>query len=168
MPVQIVLLQKPQNGDTALSRAQYNKHHLVERWLLPYYESGHKYDDTAVLVDPEESLNELALDAIDAARAGELDILKYIILIKKVSINTQDDKNRTLLMWAACKGHVHIVKYLIEHEAQLNKVSSHKGMTALLYAADQGHLAVVKALVNAEADRSITEYQNGDTALCSI
>ena len=61
-----------------------------ERWLL------------VTLVDPEEFLNELELDQFMLP----VQEIRYIDIIinKKVSINTQDERGRTLLMWAALQG----------------------------------------------------------------
>lgn len=68
-----------------------------------------------------------------AARSGWLHIIKYLILERKIDVNTQDDSGRTALHWAANEDHVEIVYWLVKVAHADITITDSDGNTALAF-----------------------------------
>ena len=100
---------------------------------------------------------------LDAARAGDYDALRGILLDEKIKWDPKSVRDRhgaTALLWASGAGHLDCVKLLCEvsrpDTAPIDPSSSsshqtgrraYAGRTALHWAARNGHLSIVKYLV---------------------
>lgn len=92
----------------------------------------------------------------EAARSGDVQKLKSILMTAPESIGKTDNKGRTPLHISASRGRSAAVKLLIEKGAQLNAADK-DGRTPLFLAVDSGDVESVKLLVTAGADRSIAD-----------
>lgn len=128
----------PNFGISALDIAAYNGHLEAVKYLselLPKSEYG--------------------CAALCAARGGQIDVLKYFIETKGVSVNyVSTDKTRgtgVLLAEAAGRGKLNVCKYLISKGATINyhpkDASGGYFYSALERAAQSGQLDIVKYLV---------------------
>lgn len=80
-----------------------------------------------------------------ASFRGDLDSVQTI-LEKGVSINSQDELNRTALFFAAQQGHTDLVKLLLDRGADPNIVGTGKGLTPLKVAEAKGFTEIVDLL----------------------
>ena len=102
------------------------------------------------------------MDIFKAARLGDLSALAACMQ-QGESINAQDAKGMTPLMWAVDMGQVQVVKYLVDARANLNLVDQY-GQTALILAAGRNDVASLQILINAKADLNV-KMVTGITAL---
>ena len=91
-----------------------------------------------------------------AARYGQLDVIKRLLLANTNAINNKDENNLSPLHIAAKYGHFEIVRFLIKHKAIINikggTNEEQKRMTPLHFAAKYGYYKIVKFLVQNKAD----------------
>ncbi|KAK2164054.1 hypothetical protein LSH36_69g01014 [Paralvinella palmiformis] len=107
---------------------------------------------------------DIKLDIIEAAKAGNLTRLKEILNddpMQRDACSPQD--GATPLMFAAMTGHLDIVKLLVEKGCDINKQDPISGWTALMQATYHGKNAVAKYLIQAGANVLIPA-KNGCTA----
>ena len=90
----------------------------------------------------------LCCDVHNAASAGCLDIVKYLIEGKRCSSTPIDNNGITLLHFACHNGHIHVAKYLVE-EREYNPacVTSDYFTESLHLACQNGRLDIAKYLV---------------------
>lgn len=71
-----------------------------------------------ILIEDPNCIDEKTQDRIPlclyAAKAGDFRIVKYIVEYSRASMNTVDDKNRTILHYAAMSGDLEMNRYLVE------------------------------------------------------
>ncbi len=99
----------------------------------------------------KEGKNLSAGALIEAARKGELKMVKFLI---EAGISVDDKEHwgsETPLMKASYYGKLDVVKYLLEAGADI-KARDYRGNTALLHAAWSGHLKVIKELIKQGAN----------------
>ena len=111
---------------------------------------GRKYMQS---VDLEKHRSPLQI----AARAGHLDILKFLIG-EGADINSKDYDENSALHYAALNGHFECVEFLFKYEVRNNE-KNYKGETPLILASREGHLECVKILL---------EKSTGDIALSAF
>ncbi len=92
----------------------------------------------------------------EAARKGDVQKIKSVLMTTPEAISKTDDKGRTPLHISASRGKNAAVKVFIEKGASLNATDK-AGKTPLFLAVDSGDPETVKLLVTAGADRSIAD-----------
>ncbi len=95
----------------------------------------------------------ITMDIFKAARTGDLNALAACLQSGE-SINAQDSKGMTPLMWAVDLGRPLVVKYLVAAKANLDLVDSF-GQTALILAAGRNDLTSLQVLIVAKANLNI-------------
>ena len=100
---------------------------------------------------------------LDAAGAGDLDSVSYLIAVHMADVNVKDDDGATPLHHSAENGHVSVVATLLAAGATVN-VKDNDGATPLHHAAENGRAAVVSMLLAAGADVTATT-NGGETPL---
>ena len=73
------------------------------------------------------------------------------LLLKKVDLNSKDNRGWSPLHWAALYGHTDIARFFIDKGAEVN-AKDKNGCTPLHWAAKKGHADIVRILLNAGAD----------------
>lgn len=102
------------------------------------------------------------MDIFKAARLGDLRALVACIQNGE-SINAQDSRGLTPLIWAVDMNQVKVVKYLVDAKANLNLCDKY-GQTALILAAGHNDVASLQILIAAKADLNV-KMVTGVTAL---
>lgn len=93
---------------------------------------------------------ELQRMALDAARAGEMDLL-LPMLDAGMPVNLADEKGNSLLMLASYHGHLDLTRELLERGADPDQRNA-RNQTPLAGVAFKGGLAIAKLLVKHGAD----------------
>jgi hypothetical protein len=91
-----------------------------------------------------------------AAQQGDVARVRDVLLLSKLSPDTQDVHGNTALMWACARGHLDVVQLLLAHGAFVD-LQSHSGATALLYGAKKSKLDCVRALLAAGANPNLRD-----------
>uniref|UniRef100_A0A8C5SAA1 Acyl-CoA-binding domain-containing protein 6 n=1 Tax=Laticauda laticaudata TaxID=8630 RepID=A0A8C5SAA1_LATLA len=81
----------------------------------------------------EETIREEDKNIFDDCGENNIDHVTKAIRLKKVDVNTKDDKGRALLHWACERGHKGLATVLLQHTADVNSQDD-EGQTALHYA----------------------------------
>ena len=84
-----------------------------------------------------------------AATKGHASTVEFM-LKTGASVDAEDSKGRTPLLWASFKGHVGVVETLLKAGASID-ARHHEGDTSLYFASSQGHVEVVETLLKAGA-----------------
>ncbi len=100
---------------------------------------------------------------LEAVRAGDLEIIKYLLEQKKVSLECKDTNDRTPLLLAYQLGMEEIGHYLIQQGAD-KKAKDSLGNTLFLSAARGGNVNLIKEELNNGANIN-EQNENGQTAL---
>jgi len=87
-----------------------------------------------------------------AARAGNADTVKTLLVSPNVDVNGKDDHGNTPLIEAARFGHDDVVTALLVAKAD-TKAKNDEGKTALMLAAEGGHDETVRMLTQAGAGK---------------
>ena len=85
-----------------------------------------------------------------AARAGNADTVRTLLVSQNVDVNGVDEHGNTPLIEAARFGHNDVVTALLTARAD-TKVKNNDGKTALMLAAEGGHDETVRVLTQAGA-----------------
>ena len=85
-----------------------------------------------------------------AARAGNADTVKALVVAANVDVNGIDELGNTPLIEAARFGHDDVVTTLLTAKADIN-AKNDEGKTALMLAAEGGHDETVRMLTQAGA-----------------
>ncbi|XP_061490239.1 acyl-CoA-binding domain-containing protein 6 isoform X3 [Rhineura floridana] len=80
----------------------------------------------------EETIREEDKNIFDYCRENNIDHVTKAIRLKKVDVNTKDEKGRALLHWACDRGHKELASVLLQHTADVNSQDD-EGQTALHY-----------------------------------
>lgn len=99
---------------------------------------------------------------IEAAKSGNLIEVERFIA-QGVSVNAENDKGETPLLWAARKGHGAVCKLLIEKNALID-ARDYKGYTPLFYTIVNHREAICKLLLENKASIDV-EVNNGRSLL---
>lgn len=133
-------------------------------------EKGH-YGIANMLLDALNTQNNLNLDfvvtnklpnIINAAKQGNLELVKLYTRIDREQIELQDEFGQTPLLWAAANGYCEIVAFLIMQGADLNistvkPGNDHHRLTPLGWAVINYHYKVTKKLLDVGATQLYTE-----------
>ena len=87
-----------------------------------------------------------------AARAGNADTVKVLLVSPNVDVNARDEHGNTPLIEAARFGHDEVVAALLTAKADV-KAKNDEGKTALMLAAEGGHDETVRVLTQAGAGK---------------
>lgn len=98
-----------------------------------------------------------------ACKTGNIDRISNL-LTTRISVNTCDFENTTVLMHACNSGELDAVKILLDNGANVN-MQNERGITALHIACDIGNLDMVRMLVEYGADATIPDRDTGNCAL---
>lgn len=85
-----------------------------------------------------------------AAREGQANTVKSLLVAQDVDVNVRDEQGNTPLIEAARNGHDDIVRTLLAAKADV-RAKNNAGQTALMLALQGGHDQVVAALKQAGA-----------------
>ena len=89
-----------------------------ERCLQEAFEQRSLADVTAILTEEPSCIDGKTTDGIPfalyAAWQGDFAIVKYLVEYSRASMNLVDDKNRTILHYAAMSGNLEMNRYLVE------------------------------------------------------
>ena len=88
------------------------------------------------------------------------DISTVSKLINKESVNQQDNKGLTPLMYAALNNYSEIVQLLLDNGAKINMVDKMAGSTALIWASTADSVKAAKVLVSNKADKNIKDIHD--------
>ncbi|KZC06734.1 PREDICTED: osteoclast-stimulating factor 1-like [Dufourea novaeangliae] len=102
----------------------------------------------------EEQTEEIELPLHDAARRGNLSLLKEY-LKQGVSGTALDTVGNTSLYWAARAGHIDCVKELLNLPNPVVNAQNKIGETPLHIAASRGHVSIINLLLQHDADPTI-------------
>lgn len=94
---------------------------------------------------------------MDAAKEGNLDLLKKALGRVRDGVNTRDDNGTTALHYAARDGHMKIVKYLLDNGADVTLIDNDDD-TARDAADGSDHNDIVELLENAARVQGIVEW----------
>ncbi|KAL5995773.1 hypothetical protein ACLOJK_025843 [Asimina triloba] len=99
-----------------------------------------------------------------AARQGDIEVLKVLLMAIPELSMTVDLSNTTALHTAATQGHLEVVSFLLEVDGSLAKIARSNGKTALHSAARNGHVEVVKAILAKDPGIAMRTDKKGQTA----
>ena len=103
---------------------------------------------------------------IIASYLGLEGVVKQLLAVDGVDVNSKDNYGRTALSWAAVNGHKVVVKQLLAVDGvNVNSKDNDGGQTALSRAAEKGHEAVVKQLLAVDGVDVNSKDNRGRTAL---
>ncbi|MCE3050691.1 hypothetical protein HAX54_047891 [Datura stramonium] len=111
-----------------------------------------------------------------AAKQGDLDVVKVLMLVHPELSMTVDVANTTALHSAANQGHIQVVNYLLEAESSLAtiakkqmlswiNIAGHEGNTALHIAARKGRAQIVKFLLEQNETDTKAVNRSNETAV---
>ncbi|XP_067661057.1 ankyrin repeat domain-containing protein 50-like [Haliotis asinina] len=78
---------------------------------------------------------------------GDVEVLKYILSLNKMDIDSRGERERTPLITAGLKGHKDVVELLVENGADLS-LTDKRGDNILHFACDKGHVKVVEYVLS--------------------
>jgi len=159
----------------ALLKAGADPNKTTRYGLTPLYEAAVLGDPgiTAALLKAGANAN-TAIPLIPAARTGNLETVRQLLLHKADPNARESWRGETALMLAASEGHADVVKLLLQHGADANLQSKvldvedrdgivglqsslywKGGLTALIYAARQGNTEAGIALLEGAASTTL-------------
>lgn len=147
------------NDGSALYQAVVFGHVEVAELLLTAYKDIKVEDANRALYyarcqkkrkDKGVKIAELEIDIMQAARTGNLNVLRFL-LFDGVSVDAKGENGETALHCAVFNAHTAIVKCLLAAKAKVNAASI-DGFTALHYAARHGYASIVELLLRYEAN----------------
>ena len=86
---------------------------------------------------------------MEASNYGYLEIVQFLVDIRKADLNKAEDYGRTALMLASMRGHLEIVQFLVQNYADLTQTDNY-GQTALTIAYNYGYSGIIKYLKKIE------------------
>ena len=101
---------------------------------------------------------------LDAARFGHEEVVKLLLEMGKIDVDSRDSSGRTPLSWAAENGHDAVIKLLFDMGKVDPDSKGSSDRTPLSWAAAKGHEAVVKLLLEKGAELE-TKAASGRTPL---
>ncbi|VIO91251.1 Uncharacterized protein BM_BM17381 [Brugia malayi] len=99
-----------------------------------------------------------------ACSAGRLEVVRYLVTLPLVDVNTPNNNKQTALHYAASKNRPQITTILLKNGANVNAQDNYQA-TPLHRAASQGHEKIVPILLNEPSLRINLTDSAGCTAL---
>ena len=107
--------------------------------------------------------NDRAIPLHLACKGGNLDLVKYLVIMKKCDQNTEDETGKKPLHYAALAGHLGIAKYLIDEKECNAIVTNSEGKTPLHLACEFGKLNMAKYFIKDKDCKPSTATNDGYT-----
>ncbi|KAK2596314.1 hypothetical protein N8I77_013210 [Diaporthe amygdali] len=98
-----------------------------------------------------------------AAQKGGEGMVKVLLAIDAVDINTKDRSGNTALLWAAKSGHENIARLLLDIDKVDVNIKDNRNWTPLFWAIRERHEGVVKLLLDTDRVDVNMDDSNGDT-----
>ncbi|KAF2628423.1 ankyrin [Macroventuria anomochaeta] len=73
-------------------------------------------------------------------------VVRLLLDTDEIDVNSEDDRGRTPLFWAAMEGKSHLVELLLSADEVNLEKRDKSGFTALMLAVDNGHNKIVDLL----------------------
>ena len=115
----------------------------VIRNLVSY---GYHYLAMKIMLNDNESINNINSQLINASCCGYLGVIKLLIDLG-ANVHARNNNNQAII-FASYGGHLSVVKLLIELGGNVHA----RNDQAIIYAADRGHLLIVKLLIESGAN----------------
>ncbi|CAI5465501.1 unnamed protein product [Closterium sp. Yama58-4] len=112
---------------------------------------------------PDSKEDRSAMELHTAARNGDLEAVRRLIVVEGADVNARDKLNRTPLHLAAWAGHADVITLLCASKAAVNAAAA-DDTSALHFAAQKGHVSATRALL-AEGAKPAAATRKGMTAL---
>uniref|UniRef100_A0A182MSV2 Poly [ADP-ribose] polymerase n=1 Tax=Anopheles culicifacies TaxID=139723 RepID=A0A182MSV2_9DIPT len=111
-----------------------------------------------ILQDPPSDTVDLECQLLEAAKAGDLDTVRRIVLSSPMTVNCRDldGRHSTPLHFAAGFNRVPVVEFLLEHGAEVH-ASDKGGLVPLHNACSYGHYEVTELLVKHGANVNVAD-----------
>uniref|UniRef100_A0A182UH31 Poly [ADP-ribose] polymerase n=1 Tax=Anopheles melas TaxID=34690 RepID=A0A182UH31_9DIPT len=111
-----------------------------------------------ILQDPPSDTVDLECQLLEAAKAGDLDTVRRIVLSSPMTVNCRDldGRHSTPLHFAAGYNRVPVVEFLLEHGAEVH-ASDKGGLVPLHNACSYGHYEVTELLVKHGANVNVAD-----------
>ncbi|XP_058447048.1 poly [ADP-ribose] polymerase tankyrase [Malaya genurostris] len=111
-----------------------------------------------ILQDPPSDTVDLECQLLEAAKAGDLDTVRRIVLSNPMTVNCRDldGRHSTPLHFAAGYNRVPVVEFLLEHGAEVH-ASDKGGLVPLHNACSYGHYEVTELLVKHGANVNVAD-----------
>lgn len=103
-------------------------------------------------------------DIVISASKQRFDKVVYLVSIKKVNVDLENESGDTALQYAASGKNLDLVRYLVEKGADINTRGFYDG-TPLMGASSKGNLDIVEYLVKKDSDVNLQDAVEGWTAL---
>jgi ankyrin repeat protein len=117
----------------------------------------------AMLIIQHMTIIASAEQIVEAAKNGDLETVKTILVKDLSKLNATDEDNYTFLHWACMRAHWDVAKYLIEKGADLNVVGGDAG-TQINWAVHHDNVEIIRLMVEKGAKLNI-QNQWGMTEL---
>ena len=99
-----------------------------------------------------------------ACKGGNLDLVKYLVIMKKCDPNKEDKTGKKPLHYAALAGHLSIAKYFIDEKECNATTTDNEGKTPLHLACEFGKLSMAKYLIKDKGCKPSTATNDGYTS----
>ncbi|KFB40787.1 hypothetical protein ZHAS_00008218 [Anopheles sinensis] len=111
-----------------------------------------------ILQDPPSDTVDLECQLLEAAKAGDIDSVRRIVLSSPMTVNCRDldGRHSTPLHFAAGYNRVPVVEFLLEHGAEVH-ASDKGGLVPLHNACSYGHYEVTELLVKHGANVNVAD-----------
>lgn len=167
------------SGSTALIHAAQNGHENIVRLLLSIPGTIGTNALTAAINGGHDNIVSLLLDILEddmkaeeagtalctVAQSGNEPLLRVLLRVPGVNVNTRDANNLTPLLLAVERGNQSVVKLLLGMPKIDVNLHNNKGTTPLIAAVERGHEGIVQLLLRAPKININAQNNNGDTAL---
>lgn len=104
-----------------------------------------------------QNRNEEALR--NAAKRGDLEIVKWLVTKRETDVNAQDRVGQTALFWSALDNQKEMAEFLLKNGGKIN-IREITGASPLIAASTGGHTEMVAYLLAAGANIDLGDYQN--------
>jgi len=91
-------------------------------------------------------------DIFWCATYGDLTLLKKLVEVDKIDVNTRGHEGVTPLHWSAYKNNLECTKYLLDNGAEIDPTNATEGHTPLMWACIEGHIQTVHYLLEQGAN----------------
>ncbi|KAJ4498624.1 ankyrin repeat-containing domain protein, partial [Lentinula lateritia] len=97
-----------------------------------------------------------------ASLNGHLNVVKTLLSLKDLHINSTDKSGLTPLFHAASSGHLEIVRLLLKQQDLEVWSLNYQGQSVLTQVAKQGHVDVLSLLLAHSGSSSMVDLKDGD------
>eukprot|EP00906_Rhabdomonas_costata_P004278 RCo006350 len=134
--------------------AGHDDDHAVKQSMSAYSFGSGDFDGEKEL--SEQSAQEVEDMAVTAAKRGDVEAIRTMMLKNRRISNLADPKDRSTLHHAASSGSVELCRFLVTNGSDVNAVDV-DGNPPVFYAIQNGRLDAAKFLIEAKADVSVQQ-----------